>query len=71
MKDEERARETLNLAFIKLLDNLAKYDETKSFDGWVSRIMVTTSIDELRKDKRHQSEEIEDYINYQNSNETY
>jgi RNA polymerase sigma factor (sigma-70 family) len=68
--DDERARETLNLGFLKVLNNLKKYDQDKSFDAWVNRIMITTSIDEYRKEVRHKSSEInyETEIHYNSNN---
>lgn len=77
IKDDERARETLNIGFLKVLNHLNEYDINKSFDAWVSRIMVTTSIDEYRKEVRHKASELgyeaENYYSYneieQNTNE--
>lgn len=70
MLDDERAREALNLGFLKVLNNLKKYDLDKSFDAWVNRIMVTTSIDEYRKENRRITIEInyEVEVHYQSNN---
>ena len=51
MKEEERAREVMNIAFYKVIKNLPKYDTEKNFNPWAARIMVNASIDELRKVK--------------------
>jgi len=68
--DDERARETLNLAFHKILNNLEKYDLNRSFDAWANRIMVTTSIDEYRKEKRNVTTQLSNVVNYyRNQNE--
>lgn len=67
IKDEERARETLNLAFHKVLINLSKYDVNRSFDAWANRIMVTTSIDEYRKEKRNMTTQLSNVVNYYRS----
>lgn len=64
ISDEERARETLNLAFHKILNNLTKYDANRSFDAWANRIMITTSIDEYRKEKRNITTELTNVVNY-------
>lgn len=48
---KEFAEEMLNMGYLKILNNLAKYDEALPFKAWVRRIMVNTLIDEYRKNK--------------------
>ena len=62
---DEHAREALNLAFHKVLINLEKFDKSKSFNAWVSRIMVTTSIDEYRKKRRRAYIPLSEVVNFQ------
>jgi RNA polymerase sigma-70 factor (ECF subfamily) len=38
----------LNKTYLKILSNLSKFDETKSFDAWIKTIAVNTIIDEFR-----------------------
>jgi RNA polymerase sigma-70 factor (ECF subfamily) len=45
-KDDTVAQ--LNKAYLKILNNLEKYDENKVFDSWIKTIMVNTIIDEFR-----------------------
>ncbi|MBC7382164.1 MAG: sigma-70 family RNA polymerase sigma factor [Bacteroidia bacterium] len=45
----------LNRAFLKILNNLKKYDDTKSFEKWSKSIMVNTIIDEFRKSKNYRA----------------
>lgn len=45
-KDDTIAQ--LNKAYLKILNNLEKYDENKAFDSWIKTIMVNTIIDEFR-----------------------
>ena len=43
----------LKVIFIKVFNNLHKFGDKGSFEGWVRRIMVNTSIDHIRKNKKH------------------
>ncbi|MCX6269966.1 MAG: RNA polymerase sigma factor [Bacteroidetes bacterium] len=51
----EEAMEVLNTAFLKVFTQLDKYGGKGSFEGWVHRIMVNTSLDHLREEKKHHS----------------
>jgi RNA polymerase sigma-70 factor (ECF subfamily) len=51
-KDDDAALDAFQEAFIKVFNNLEAYQGNGSFEGWVRRIMVNTSIDHLRKNKR-------------------
>ncbi len=51
-KDRDEALDVFQDAFIKVFNNLANYGNNGSFEGWVRRIMVNTSIDHIRKNKR-------------------
>lgn len=61
-KDRDQALEVLQISFIKIFDNLKKFDFTGSFEGWVRRIVVNTSIDEIRKRNRQPLTTGEDYV---------
>lgn len=52
-KDQDEALDMFQEAFIKVFNNLHKFGNNGSFEGWVRRIMVNTSIDHIRKNKRH------------------
>jgi len=49
--DVDEAKDMLQDGFIKVFSNLEKYNGEGSFEGWVRRIVVNTSIDALRKRK--------------------
>lgn len=51
-KDDDAALDAFQEAFIKVFNNLEAYTGNGSFEGWIRRIMVNTSIDHLRKNKR-------------------
>lgn len=60
--NEEDARSSLNLAFMKILKGLEKVNEEVNFPAWSKRIVVNTLIDEYRK-KRN-------YLSHVNARET-
>lgn len=50
--NREDAEALLNVAFLKIITHLNKYNEDVPFGSWVSRITVNTIIDEFRRDKK-------------------
>ncbi|MCT4561443.1 MAG: RNA polymerase sigma factor [Crocinitomicaceae bacterium] len=52
-KDKDDAQEILQQGFIKVFEKLDAYEFTGSFDGWMRRIFVNTSIDAIRKNKKN------------------
>ena len=56
--DNDLADEILNESFLKVFNNLHKYDEKQAFKGWLRTIVVNTAIDSYRKNK--QSPDYED-----------
>ncbi|MEM9361892.1 MAG: RNA polymerase sigma factor [Bacteroidota bacterium] len=52
-KDKDIAKEVVNDIFMKVFDNIQSYDPMQPFKGWLRRIAVNSSIDELRKNKKH------------------
>lgn len=51
-KDGDQAKDLLQEGFIKLFKNLNKYRGDGSFEGWIRRIFVNTSIENYRKEQR-------------------
>ena len=51
-RSEDNASELMNKGFLKILQNLNKYDRTRPFDKWAKRIMVNTIVDEFRANKK-------------------
>jgi RNA polymerase sigma-70 factor (ECF subfamily) len=47
-RDTDTAHEIMQLGFIKLFNNLSKFDDKGSFEGWSVRVMKNTAIDYLR-----------------------
>ncbi len=51
-KDKDSANESLNMGYLKILNNIQTYKPEIPFKAWIRRIMVNTLIDEYRKNKR-------------------
>ncbi len=51
-RDRDRASESLNLGYMKILTNLKAYKPEIPFKAWIRRIMINTLIDEYRKNRR-------------------
>ncbi|CAG4993443.1 hypothetical protein DYBT9275_01171 [Dyadobacter sp. CECT 9275] len=49
----EEAEEVLNEGFLKVFNNLDKYDSAHPFKAWLRTIMVNTAISYYRKHKKH------------------
>lgn len=54
-KNEEDARSSLNIGFMKILKGLESVDKNVNFTAWSKRIMINTLIDEYRKKKNYLS----------------
>src|SRR4051812_34671984 len=54
-KNEDRAKEVLNLGFYKILNNLGKYRPEVPFKAWIRRVMINVMINEYKKEKIHYS----------------
>lgn len=50
--NRDDALEVLNDSFMKLLNHIDTYDENKPFKSWFRRILVNTSLDRYRENKR-------------------
>jgi RNA polymerase sigma-70 factor (ECF subfamily) len=51
--NKEDAKSLVNTAFLKIFDNLEKYNREKSFEYWCKRIMINTIIDDYRTNKKY------------------
>jgi RNA polymerase sigma factor (sigma-70 family) len=63
-RNEDRAREVLNIGFFKILSNLNKFEINSPFKPWIRRIMINTLINEYNKEQIHQKNilYVESYI---------
>ncbi len=55
--NRDEAMEVLNLGFLKVYQNLDKYDRSGAFDGWVYRIIRNSIIDHIRSKVKYQNME--------------
>ncbi len=53
IRQEEKAREMVNMGFCRLLMNVQKYKPVAPFQYWARKIMVNVLINEHRKEKLH------------------
>jgi RNA polymerase sigma factor (sigma-70 family) len=53
--DSEEARDVMQEGFIKVFEKIKSYSFKGSFEGWIRRIMIYTSIDHLRNKVSFQS----------------
>ena len=53
IRQEEKAREVLNIGFCRLLINISKYQPVAPFQYWARKIMVNVLISEHKKEKLH------------------
>ncbi len=51
-QDSDEAKDILQEGFIKVFNNLEKFEHKGSFEGWVKRIFINTSIEFYRKSQR-------------------
>lgn len=56
---EEDAQDIMHEGFIKVFNNIRKYQTGTSLSAWIRRIMVNTAIDFYRKNIRRRTEDIE------------
>jgi RNA polymerase sigma-70 factor (ECF subfamily) len=51
-RNRENALEVVNDSFMKIFDQIGRYDTSLPFKSWLSKIVVNTSIDRFRKNNR-------------------
>jgi RNA polymerase sigma-70 factor (ECF subfamily) len=52
MKDQMRAQDVLQDTFVKIFAHIGNYKSEGAFEGWLKKIAVNSSLDQLRKDKK-------------------
>ena len=70
-RNPDRAKEVLNIGFLKILNNLNKYNQEIPFKPWIRKVMINTLINEYKKEKAHTAnvEYIEGYHESDNYSE--
>jgi RNA polymerase sigma-70 factor (ECF subfamily) len=59
VNDYDEAADIAQNVFVKMSQNIWRYDSNKKFYTWLYRITVNASIDYIRKHKRHRHEPLE------------
>ena len=57
-KNEGDARAFVNTGFLKIIENLEKYDPQKPMEPWIKRIMINTIIDDYRHNRKYYENEV-------------
>jgi RNA polymerase sigma factor (sigma-70 family) len=52
-RNSDKAKEVLNMGFLKILTNLSKYKTDVPFKPWIRKVMINTLINEYKKEKIH------------------
>jgi len=60
MRNEDEATDLSQEAWVKGWQRLAQFQGDSSFATWITRIVINLCLDELRKQKRHRTESIEE-----------
>ena len=63
--DRDRAVESLNICFVKIIQNIDKMIKSGNHVGWMKRVMTNQLIDEYRKEKRKR--EVEKQVDFSDS----
>jgi len=69
-KDRNKAEDYCQIGFIKVYDNLHKYADKGTLEGWIGRIVRNAIIDEIRKEKNIFSYDF-NYIDIETTDEEY
>jgi RNA polymerase sigma-70 factor, ECF subfamily len=67
----EEAEDVLQESFIKIFNRIDSYKGEGSLEGWIRRVMVNTSLDQLRKNKAFSNTVHLDMINSEPTSEDY
>ncbi len=63
--NKQEAQDLVHDGFLKVFEKISKYNYSGSFEGWIRRIMVNTSIDYYRKNKNVFTKDNQDFANFE------
>jgi len=52
-KNRDNALEIVNDSFVKVFDQIGRFDNSLPFKGWLNKIVINTSIDRFRKNNKN------------------
>jgi RNA polymerase sigma-70 factor (ECF subfamily) len=61
-RNTNEAKEVVNDGFMKVFSKIDQYKQEMSFKGWLRKIMINSSIDQYRKELKHQHHASADII---------
>jgi len=62
VSNKEEAEEVINDGFLKILNNLHKYDHSRPFKAWFKSIFINTAIDHYRRTSKNNHQVNIDYV---------
>lgn len=68
-RDEDEAKDVLQVGFIKVFEKLDLYNQEGSLEGWIRKVVINTALDNIRKNKKENDNIEIDKVDYQLSNE--
>jgi RNA polymerase sigma-70 factor (ECF subfamily) len=68
--DEPQAKDMLQEGFIRIFVNLKQYKATGSLIGWMKRVMVTTALNYIKKNRKYFTEDTENYTEHFTAKDT-
>lgn len=63
VNDIDEVKDILQESFIKVFKKFNTYSGKGSFEGWIKRIVINTTLNCLKRNRRHRYQENIDYIN--------
>lgn len=80
-KNQDDAKEMLNIGFLKVLNKIGTYREEVPFEAWIRKIMINTLIDDFRKNRKvkeliehtdfSQEEKFHDVVDYDRADKVF
>lgn len=64
-KDAEEAQDVLQIGFIKVFEKLHLFNSDGSLEGWIRKVIINTALDQIRKNKKFESNIDIDLVDYQ------
>lgn len=73
-RQEDKAREVLNIGFTRIITHLEKYNPEIPFKVWIRKVMINTLINEYKRERKHYEnvvyvENYEAYYDYSDLND--
>lgn len=70
-RNTEQAEDVLQDGFVKVFIKLDKYKGEGSLEGWIRRVMVNTSLDQIRKNIKFQDNMVLEDVEYKIENNSH